>query len=221
MPESSKGKPAEDAIAVFKRRVQGKHSRQDAKDIKKEALQVGHGLALLQQLVDQVAKKLEHSSPTRRVNLAIREAEGILDALVTGNDHPIFDHVTALRSDVFRPNKAGANITVRRQRACVAAFILAYQEAAKLETRIEAVRAIAKCCRLNSVSLGESENDEVVAQMIRQWVPRSGPTEVKKYQDQIMDRAAAIAPQDLDVPLALRVYLAGRDLVWELWSVPV
>jgi hypothetical protein len=223
MSRSIKSGLAKDAIAYFKLGIEGKPAEYGAKNIKEKlkARQVGYSLALLWQLVDQHAKKLDRRSPTQRAASAIREVEGLLDALVTGSDHPIFEYVLELRSDDFRPQKAGANITGRRRRAAVAGFILAYQKAADL-TEIAAARVVAKGCRSNAFSLGKSEHDdEAVAQSIRKWIPRSAPSEVQKYQDQIMARAAAIAPQDLDVPLALRIYLAGRDLVWEMWSVPV
>ncbi len=223
MSGSNKASFAENVIAIYNRAIQGE--RADNSDdslngtVDREVRQVGYGLALLRLLTDQCAKKLQRRSATQRASSAIREAEGILDALVTGTNHPIFRHIASLRSARFRPQKAAANITMRRRRACVAGFILAYQKAANVKES-EAARVVVKaCCQSKEFALGEAKS-------IVKWILRSSPEDVQFYRDQIMTRAKEMnsmtkVPRDLEVSLADRVRLAGRDLVWELWSVPV
>jgi hypothetical protein len=218
MSGSNKAKFAEAAIAIFNRAMRGEHLHNgDTED--REVRQVGYGLALLRQLTTQFAKKLERRSATQRASSGFREAEGLLDALVTGSNHLIFRHVASLRSGRFRPQKAGANISMRRRRACVAGFILAYQKAANVKES-EAARIVVKACHSKEFSLGKDTS-------IVKWILRSSREDVRFYRDRILRRAEEMdhsmikIPRNLEVPLAERVRLAGKDLVWELWSVPV
>jgi hypothetical protein len=168
---------------------------------------VAHGLVVLREGCDRRADELSRTSPTRRVQSAILDAFGIIDALTTGSNHPIRRHISSLNKLKYHQRAPDDRIEQSR-RQIVVGLIVAYQEAAKVTPTV-AFRTVWDFCQ---TCIRSSEG------AARKWVSRL--RDDKGVRDFAIEITAEAQAMGEPYPLAGIILTLGRRRVWELWSVP-
>jgi hypothetical protein len=203
----SKGDRAQSVIDLYKLTLEGKRSKADwPRDVRQVAL----GLVVLRQLVDNYKAELAGKSADWRANSAIAEADAIIEALVTGHAHPIWDHINSLRSGDFRPQHAPVTRIERQRQLCLIGAIYAYSDASA-KRHAEARRIVLESVPSNDFSF--------TTEQVRKWMSRlADDPGWREYAEKIKKRAGELNSQ---FQLDERILAAGRELIWEMWSVPV
>jgi hypothetical protein len=174
--------------------------------------QVAFGLAAIQQLIDQEAKR-QLKAPLRDGLTAtgLAEAMQIIDALVTGRDHPIQRYVSDLHTAKFRANAAPPSSLERLGRGMVTGAIWALTEKAGFSSEAAARRFV--CRHLSGDRpLGEGE--------VKGWGRRFRETEdplPKAAGTHLVERAAAL-PSDID--LEHRIITVAQQMLIQFWITP-
>jgi hypothetical protein len=139
------------------------------------------------------------------------DAGDMLEALMTGRDHPIFDFVRGIRAGK-RPSSAPPTNRELSGRAALVGLVSAYCTAAGV-SELEALRVVAVCCSF--------ENFKIRSEMIKGWS--------RRFKDEQDPGPAAFADKFLklaaqrrdDKPLAERVLNVGQEYASAYWGTPV
>jgi hypothetical protein len=118
-----------------------KNHTEPCADSSLETRRVGFGLAALRQALDPFLHK-HQNDPLRIAAAGGFEALAILDALTSGQDHPIWKHIDGLRSARYRPGAAAPVQQEQYRRAMLVGAALAYQK----ETGVSMRKATAVVC---------------------------------------------------------------------------
>ncbi len=188
----------------------------------RDVRKVAFGLTILRQLVD---REMRAGNPDP--GLPLLEAQQIIDALTTGRNHPVWQHVRGLKTERFRPQRAAPNSLESLGRIAVVALVRAYAQTASVSARA-ARGAVIEACRFADFEFG--------AEQIKGW-----DRTFRKEQDQGPDAFAnqfiedasklyrAIEENDeraknlewfARLDASDRLLAIGRKRVWQLWAVP-
>jgi hypothetical protein len=173
------------------------------------------GLSAIDQLIRRETDVLKQGNLTDLENLAdkgLLDASDMLEALMTGRDHPIFNFVQGIRASGKRPQSAPPTIRELHGRAALVGLVRAYCTAAGA-SELEALRVVAECCSL--------ENFKFTSERIKGWG--------RRFKDEQNDGPAAFANDFLKkaaqrpdaTPLADRVLEVGRLWARAYWMTPV
>jgi hypothetical protein len=175
-------------------------------NVKNAVIKVAAALAMMQLLIEEgvgIASELKIYHP----EFALKEAGGVLDALMSGREHPVWAYIDSIRSERFRPNKAPANLMDKIQQSFAVGILRAFQRASGLGIvgQREAARVTADIC--------QSSGFDVSSDQIRAWnrgsnVARGEINDPDSFADAILGKARKLTAPNL---LQDRVLVVGRQ----------
>jgi hypothetical protein len=194
---------ASDVIEVYKAAIAGKPRQ---REFGRKVRQVAYGLAALHAASEYFLKILvDDQDITRLPKSALVDAVAILEALTSGEDHPVWRHIDGLKSGRYRPGRASKAKTERLRQSAAGGLVLALQEAGGLSAR----KAAAIISRIQSADFSFTSDQ------LRKWA---------KHED-AHDFAACIMQTARGSPgkqsLSERIMSAGRAEIYRIWSTPV
>jgi hypothetical protein len=192
---------ATDVIDLYRARMAG----QPATHPDPEVRAVAFGLVALKQAIEPALQK-HRNNPQALVYTGALAADGIIDALTTGRDHPLWKHITALQTATYRPGAPGAH--EQQRRAMFAGVVIAYQEAAGV-TLTKA--SIAVCEGI------KAKDFPVTPGQLRKWIKRNA-TAARTYADRFLADAVDV-PADVYSETE-RILIVGREAMFSLLVVP-
>jgi hypothetical protein len=134
------------------------------------------------------------------------DAAAILDALTSGQDHPIWRHIRGLKSIAYRPGRARKATTEQIRQAIAGGLVLALQKAGGLSAR-EAAKAI--------ISRIQSTDFSFTSDQLRKWAKHDGAS---KIAEGFIQTARGIPGKK---SLSERIMIAGHTEIYRFWSAPV
>lgn len=192
---------ATDIIELYRARLAGQPATHSNPDVRA----VAFGLVALKQAIEPALHK-HRNDPEALIYTGALVADGIIDALTTGRNHPLWDHIAALQTATYRPG--GPGIYEQRRIEMFAGLVLAYQETADV-AQWEASRA---------VSAGiEAPDFPVTAGQLRQWTRRNEKA-ARTYADRFL-AAAVDVPADIYSETE-RILIVGREALYALLVIP-
>jgi hypothetical protein len=194
---------ASDVIEAYKAAIAGM-SRQ--RKFSREVRQAAYGLAALRQASDYFREHLEDDQDiTRLPSSALMDAAGILDALTSGQDHPIWRHIDGVRS-AHRPGRQSKARTEQIRQSIAGGLVLALQEAGKLSGR-QAAEAI--------ISRVQSTDFSFTFDQLRKWAKHD---DARKIAEDFIRTARNNQGTE---SLCERVMIAGHTAIYKFWSAPI
>jgi hypothetical protein len=191
---------ATDIIDLYRARMAG----QPATHPDAEVREVAFGLVALKQAIEPFLHK-HRNDPQALIYTGALVADGIIDALTTGRDHPLWKHIGALQTATYRPGAPGAYDQQRR--AMFAGVVLAYQETAGV-SRTKA--SIAVCEGI------KAKDFPVTPGQLRKWIERNDKA-ARTYADRFLADAADVPDRYSETE---RILIAGREAMFPLLVVP-
>jgi hypothetical protein len=189
---------AERVLALYRAALAGNADRHTEQDI--EVRSVAFGLTALKQAIDDRKFKYQRDR-MRLMESGVYQALDIIEALTTGQGHPLWRFVAGMRSGRFRPGRAPAIQSEMDRRTTFAAIAWAYKTASGGSER-EAAAAVAE-------GIGWEDHRYSPAQ-IRQWMKRL-QSECEPLRQKILGDADRMLPFD---PLPARVLTVGRSEIY-------
>ena len=183
-----------------------------APEQERDVRRVAFGLAHIRTLIDAAARAFKDAAAyDEKIASGNSEALAIMDALISGRDHPIWKHIRGMRSKEFRPQHSPANgIDVQRQYAVIG-LVQAYEKAAGC-SRAEAVRKVVNACRSPDFHLDENL-------IKKSWIKnnahdKKAETGWEAWRNSITVKAGgpSATPE--------QILQAGRAFIFQAWSVP-
>jgi hypothetical protein len=195
---------ASDVIEVYTAAI-ARRPRQ--REFDREIRQVAFGLAALRAASNYILGELENDQDvTRLASSGLVDAVAILDALTSGQDHPIWRHIDGLKSGAYRPNRAPKARTERLRRSLAGGLVLALQKAGRLSVR-EAAKA--------TISRVQSNDFSFTLDQLRKWTIHD---DARKFAADFLRTARGMPNTE---NLVERVMSAGYAEIYKTWSAPV
>jgi hypothetical protein len=193
-----------DVIEAYKAAIAGKPRQ---REFDREVRQVAYGLAALRKASDYFLEHLlqDDQDITGFPSSGFMDAAAILDALTSGEDHPIWQHIDGLKSDAYRPGRAQKAKTERLRQAIAGGLVLALQEAGELSVR-KAADAI--------ISEIQSTDFSFTLDQLRKWAKHD---DARKIAEGFMQTARNNPGTE---SLSERVMSAGHTEIYKFWSAP-
>jgi hypothetical protein len=192
---------ATDVIELYRAKMAG----QTASHPDAEVRAVAFGLVALKQAIEPALHR-HRNDPQALIYTGAIAADGIIDALTTGRDHPLWTHIAALQTATYRPGAPG--IHEQQRRAMFAGVVLAYQETAGV-TLTKA--SIAVCEGI------KAKDFPVTPGQLRKWVERND-TAARTYADRFLADAVDV-PEDV-YSKTERILIVGREAMVSILVVP-
>lgn len=204
--KEEKAKFATEVIELYQAATEGSALKQQRNnsDVRRAAF----GLVALKQLVDREMLRFR-SDPERLNETGILEAAAIIDALTTGREHPVWQHIKAMQSEKYRRGLTPPVDRGQRSRDMLAGLVLAYQKQANVKLA-PAIDAVHKGIRSDDFSFTPGQ--------LRQYVNRGGAA-AQDFARSFL-RYEAEVPKDVTDP-GDRILIVGRAELSPYLSVPV
>jgi hypothetical protein len=163
--------------------------------------EVAAGLITLRNLADQELDRLRSKKDGLRAlgKSGLRQAIGLLDALATGQRHPIYDLVKGIQSKAFRAVRTRPNVIEKMDMDDLVGLVRALKATGLKES--VAIKQIVVVCKLKPADQWRRR--------IRDWNRRSKDEKPDKIAatlardpDRILERAASWANQAFAIPPA-------------------
>jgi hypothetical protein len=209
-----KRKPSEPAefsravLAIYESNIKQTNlsQREYARD--RDARRVANGLACLHQLIQkQLADMKAQGDRAALIETGILDLNDMLDALRTGNDHPIWDHISGLRSNTFRQKPVSFD---RWRRAIVLGTVRALEREVAMKTGPAAVLVAGKL---------HCEELPMSAEKIRTWMRRLSAEDERLVEAAGNDFLQRARRRSGEVPISEHILEVGRDWVIHSWAV--
>jgi len=198
---------ATDVIKICDAEIAGKLDDQELsadRNVRKAAFGL---IALRQAAIHFLEKFKNHPDDSRLPKSAFVDAVAIVEALTTGKDHPIWDHIEALQTSKYRSGAALPVETETMRRRMVAGLVLAYKQAANVRSINKAAHTVADAIK--------SEDFSFKGDQLRKWPAQYGGQE---FADQFLSEAKAFVAPAAALPHC--VMIVGRKAIWRFWSIP-
>lgn len=193
-----------DVIEAYKAAIAGKPRQ---RNFAREVRQVAYGLAALRAASNHFHEKLKNDPDvTRLASSGFVDAAAILDALTSGNDHPIWRHIDGLKSVAYRPGRAPKARTERLRQSLAGGLVLALQKAGGLSVR-EAAEVI--------ISTIQSRDFSFTFDQLRKWTKHD---DACNFAENFLQTARGM-PDTED--LLERIMSAGHAEIFKIWSAPI
>jgi hypothetical protein len=173
---------------------------------------VAFGLAAIQKLIRERGKVLKGAGDLDGFTAeGLKAADDIVEALLTGREHPIFDYVDGIRTNrgSGRPRPLNKEWV---SRGCIVGAVEAYRKAAAV-SEAEAIRVIIESCSSSDFKL----TYEQIRSWQRQFNDRKGEDVHVAAENSILQRAQS---DPRDIPLTRRIIEAGQLYVLNFRSIP-
>ena len=198
---------ASDVIEAYNAAIARKPSR---REFGWEVRKVAYGLVALRHASDYFFEKVQDDQDiTRLPSSALLDAAAILDALTSGQDHPIWRHIDGLKSYAYRPGRAPKAKTERLRRSIVGGLVLALQEAGKLSARKAAGIIISEIQKIQSADISFTSDQ------LRKW---ARDNDAREHAKRFIQTARS---NPYKKSLSERIMDAGHSEIYRYWSAPV
>jgi hypothetical protein len=198
---------AADVIEAYKAAIAGKPSQ---RKFDWEVRKVAFGLVALRQASNYFFEKVRDDEDiTRLPKSALLDAAAILDALTSGQDHPIWRHINGLKSDAYRPGRAPKAKTERLRQSIVGGLVLALHEAGKLSVRKAAERIISEIQEIQSAEISFTSDQ------LRKWARHN---DAREHAERFIQTARSNPDKK---SMSKRIMDAGHSEIYRYWSAPV
>jgi hypothetical protein len=198
---------ASDVIEAYKAAIARKPS---GRKFDWEVRKVAFGLAALRNAIDYFFEKVRDDQDISRLpSSGLVDAAAILDALTSGQDHPIWRHIDGLKSETYRPGRAPKAKTERLRQLIVGGLVLALQEEGNLSAR-EAAKII-----ISQIQEIQSADISFTLDQLRKWVRDN---DAREHAERFIQTARSNPDKK---SMLERIMDAGHSEIYLYWSAPV
>jgi hypothetical protein len=208
----ARAKFATDIIELYHAQLARKPATHPDPDVRA----VASGLVALKQAIAPFLHQHRNDAEAL-VYTGVVMADGIIDALTTGQGHPLWKHIDALKTETYRPGRV-PGVQEMRIREMLAGVVLAYQETAGVD-QWKAARAVAEGIK--------SQDFPFTAGQLRQWARRGNSAAVRTYADKFLADADEQAFRCFFLPAGKimppeieRILIVGREALFPLIVKP-